>query len=988
MPEVPRAAHPGRVIPDFLLVRAADHVVLGVSWHGFDVVAGPVLRAGAEAILTLTFPPQHIAEQVNDDGPPPWYGLYEHLRSRAAGPSRVAFLFPEGAVLALTAEGLLAAVRGAEVFPAATAIELPWRLVMSPEPAAPGAGVHCAHEPAAGSGDVAVWRTVVGSVDGLVLRSLDEATASTPEANFRPSLDQFARATIHRYSSVSPAPCERLELSSLGGTLTVRADWGAFAWEHHARLGRDVRVRNAWQCRLYPFGHRVEYVQLTERVYLPWSPSVLGLRQTRTIVVTERVRARPDDARLARAFPFGPVEIVEDAVTGLDPVVPVTMRRPAPDAGLLQLLLDQQRTYLAEAEQAALDALYGPGHTMGDFAPASPEEVFETPPGERPPPEVERWRAVQEEIRHLESLLGGAVEDVPLYARLTKGGADHRFSVRLGDGPHVAMPLLLVFDETRAGDGALPEFHTTTDPAALRILDQVWQRSGAGVVAVSGARIDLVGGGGATDVHEVHRLNVVGNAYAGAFAPTLGPVAESMAESWAADVALPAVRALRGGDGRTLVSFADGFLDRGAGEDVVLRLAGDTTIDFVGRSMGSGGLVAPRLAPDAISRAHGLVQSAAVLPDGRFDPGRIMGEGATLLGLRITDLLGVDGLAAPPAITQAFADGRPPEVRMSWTDVPLHSSPPFVSDGTLMRLDVVTGVAEATTTCSLSAFELHLPTAGAELLHLRFSSLTFTHRARQEPHLAVGAVTAEFVGVLGFLQELERKVGLGNATPTISVAPQGIQARYSLPVPPVACGAFALRNIVFAAAVEVPFDGRPVSTTLAFASRAAPFNLSVLMFGGGGYLELAVDSGGLRRLEAALEFGASIAVNFGIASAEVHAMGGVRYLIDGGGVHLTGFLRLGGAVELLGLISVSVELRLELTYDATRNSMVGRATLVVDIDLTFYSESVELDSGEWEFVGGADPASRPMALLADAAPAEHPLDTWRRYRTAFTGATP
>ncbi|WP_189155215.1 hypothetical protein [Lentzea pudingi] len=974
--------------PDFLLVRAADHVVLGVSWHGFDVVAGPALRAGVEAMLTLTFPPQHIAEQVNDDGPPPWYAFTEHLRSRAAGPSRVTFLFHEGAVITLTVEGILAAVRGTPVFSAATAIELPWRLVLSPE-AGSGAEVVCTHEHTAGSFDVAVWRTVVGSANGLVLRSLDEQLAATPEANFRPSLDQFTRSTIHRYSSTAPAACERLELSSLGGTLSVRADWGAFAWEHHARLGRDVRVRNAWKCVLWPFGHRVEYVQLTERVYLPWRPSILGLKQTRTVVLTERVRARPEDARLAHAFPFGAVEIVENAVTGLDPLVPVTMRRPAPDAGLLQLLIDQQRTYLAEAEQAALDVLYGPGHTMRDFAPASPEEVFETPHGEHPPPEVERWRAIRDEIGYLESLLGGAVEEVPLYARLTKGGAEYRFSVRLagtqGD-VHVSMPLLLVFDESRAGDAALGEFHTTTDPEALRILDQEWQRGGAGVVATSGARIDLVGAGSATDVHEVHRLNIVGNGHANVFAPTLGPVAGSQAERWAVDVALPAVRALQGSEGGTLVTYAEGFLDHGAAEDVALRLGGDAAIDFVGRSMGSGGLIAPQLAPDAISRAHGLVQSAAALPGGGFDPEKIMGAGATLLGLPITTLLGTGGLTAPPAITQSFVDGRPPEVRMLWENVELHDSPPFVSEGTTMRLDVVTGVPEASTTCSLSAFELRLPATGPELLRLRFSSLTFTHHARQVPSLSIGPVTASFVGLLGFLQELERKVGLGTAAPTISVTPQGIQARYSLPVPSVSCGAFALRNIVFAAAVEVPFDGRPVSTTLAFASRAAPFNLSVLMFGGGGYLELEVDSGGLRRLEAALEFGASIAVNFGIASAEVHAMGGIRYLMDAAGEpHLTGFLRLGGAVELLGLISVSVELRLELTYDGARNSMVGRATLVVDIDLTFYSASLELDSGDWEFVGGSDPASRPMALLAEAAPVEHPLDTWRRYRGAFAG---
>ena len=153
----------------------------------------------------------------------------------------------------------------------------------------------------------------------------------------------------------------------------------------------------------------------------------------------------------------------------------------------------------------------------------------------------------------------------------------------------------------------------------------------------------------------------------------------------------------------------------------------------------------------------------------------------------------------------------------------------------------------------------------------------------RSPRLEVDGVKAEFLGDLTLLKKLRDAVDLGAAGKLIDVRPSGITVRYSLPIPSIASGAFVMRNMAFTAGIEVPFDGGPVSVLLGFASRVNPFQLGVMMFGGGGYVELALDRDGLQRFEAALEFGAFVAVDFVVASGEVHALGGVRFVLERGG---------------------------------------------------------------------------------------------------------
>jgi hypothetical protein len=69
---------------------------------------------------------------------------------------------------------------------------------------------------------------------------------------------------------------------------------------------------------------------------------------------------------------------------------------------------------------------------------------------------------------------------------------------------------------------------------------------------------------------------------------------------------------------------------------------------------------------------------------------------------------------------------------------------------------------------------------------------------------------------------------------------------------------------------------------------------------------------------------------------------------------LSGFMRLGGSLSVLGLIRVSVEFNLSFTYDETRDKAYGRATLTVEVEVLFFSFSVEL-TVERGFGGSGDP---------------------------------
>ena len=146
-----------------------------------------------------------------------------------------------------------------------------------------------------------------------------------------------------------------------------------------------------------------------------------------------------------------------------------------------------------------------------------------------------------------------------------------------------------------------------------------------------------------------------------------------------------------------------------------------------------------------------------------------------------------------------------------------------------------------------------------------------------------------------------------------------------------------------------------------------------MAFGGGGYFIIDVDPAGVQQLEAGFDFGASLAMDFGVASGEVHVLGGFIYAMKDGNASLDGFLRIGGNVQALGIVSVSIELALDLHYEFSSGKCVGRATLTVEVEITFFSVSVEITC-ERKFAGSSgDPTFAEIM----------PPPAWHVYCEAF-----
>ena len=554
----------------------------------------------------------------------------------------------------------------------------------------------------------------------------------------------------------------------------------------------------------------------------------------------------------------------------------------------------------------------------------------------------------------------------------TKEGARLMLPIRC-DGLRMTTPVLFLHDIHFLENDDFPEFAPLTDQEVLTKIAAAWTGNEARRLPVPGIPVNLVRSGAPepSDVLPVHELTISGRQDGAEFRAVIDE----------AKVALKAVGELAPNlDGMTRVQFDPAYLRDGIADKVALRLPDGLDVDFRKAADKAGGLISPTFTADVLSRLDGPVDARAL-------PGLLPGppdlsaafKDATVLGIPLGSI--VDNVSLPkPLSIVATPDGG---ARMSWKDLVLKSHGPFVVQPgrTKFELTVVRSPAETQTKCRIENFALVLP-PGGDLVRLHFRALTFLQEPGHAPDLDVDGFRFELGGDLGLLKTLQDKVDFGSAAPTIRATPNGMRAGYSLAVPEVAAGMFVMRNIAASVSVEVPFDGQPIVTSLAFASRQNPFNLAVSIFGGGGYLLFEIAEEGIRKLEASLDFGASVAISLGIAKAEVHALGGVRFLLAGDEVKVTGFLRVGGSVDVLGLVSVSVELRVELAYDG--HVLSGRATAVIEIDVTFWSGSIHLDSGEYVFAGAAAVAGPPPTAAIQTS--EPSLDDWQKYRKKFGAA--
>ncbi len=306
----------------------------------------------------------------------------------------------------------------------------------------------------------------------------------------------------------------------------------------------------------------------------------------------------------------------------------------------------------------------------------------------------------------------------------------------------------------------------------------------------------------------------------------------------------------------------------------------------------------------------------------------------------------------------------------------------------------------STTSCTITGLSLRVYASPVHdgddnsdnppIVTIPFKKIGFVTKDGGKPDFDVVLGTIEFGGILRFvriLADLIDSLGLSDP-PALEVTGTGVRSSFSFDVPAVAIGMFALQNIAFSTVLDLTFapseDQPALLLTVSFASRANPFLLTVSFLGGGGYLEIAAASNGLESIEGSLQFGAALVVSFGfVAKGSIEAMGGVVFRYDRSDhvARLTAFLQIRGEVSVLSLISVSVTLLLELSYDFNSQILSGHAEVVVEVSVWFFSQSVSIPY-DWSVkTGNSDPTFAEL-MAPPGLPGERPWDT---YCLAFAG---
>jgi len=1089
--------------------RAEDLLVCELELFGLELGGLPpnrVLKRSSgtsRASLVFHFPPQHVAEEAFSGGLPQEPGL---VATRAALPSRVAFTIPDDALpVPFQLPAILDLVKGCELSvvesadfesPAAstgclgvvftllnvsqrpalsepgpdqTAIELPYRLILSP-PSHLGFS-HATHPAGASTSQrIALWHTRLALQPGEESTEKDAIDRplravwlrqgegprwsptdpklpplSATDGPLRTSMNQRDRAEIVHLSGnprlrlqtgrgIDPKPIatSRLALSSLGAWLTSRGAWdpapGLFSlvgWSHRATQGRDqfVRIENVGCC--FPFGHPSALITETERKFVQAEFPLVRLGDTGERVKTIQFLLVERGSALNVDGIFNP--LTEQAVKSFQ-----TSRRLSAD-GIVgpntwgALIITRKLNHVGSAVRAIQSQLVSRGAVLaidGFFGPLTKGavEAFQNSQGivvngivdsvtwkllvqfsqGRSEPALLHKRMfpkILEPVRtfptpqapeglahtmplHTVELLTLVTPDIKIPKDTRKpfllcredSGAPIWFKLRGVDveGHVVDFPSPLVFiDSTRC-------WHAPTIDAAKKLYDGISGR----VLRTDGASLALAPGSTGDTTFPCEEVVFSARAAVPMPDPAVNPQRPGFwPELVRASVRAPALQIIAAQGNACTIEYDDNFRKNGLGGDnrgeVIAKLTkGSLPLDFGNQGDRAGALLQPNMAIGGLSRQQGPVGGGKLdeVAAGIFDPKNFFaGAQASLFGVFTLEqvlarITGATEKDMPRIVTERTGDRL--KATITWSPVP-QSYPPtnskfVVKENSLVELlttiETNGGTPKSDITARIEQFELHLVPPDS-FIELDFERVQFTAVAGRKPDVDVVLGEIRFVGVLSFVQRLRELIPIDGFSdpPALEVSPSGITSSYSLALPDLAVGVFNLQNLRLGAGFAIPFQAGPLYVRFNFCERHEPFSLTVSMFGGGGFFALVIDPDGVQMLEAALEFGAAVSVDLGVASGGVHVMAGIYFKIEShDGAKLSGYFRLGGNVSVLGLISMSVELYLGLTYEGASGKVAGRAKLTVEIDVFLFSDSVEITC-ERKFGGSAnDPSFRQL----------------------------
>jgi hypothetical protein len=1060
----PELALPRHVIgvlrPEDLLVARFELVNLEIRKCWLSKPRLVRTRPQAAAFIVVHLPPQHVAEKAFEQTPKTdELPRIADMESRIANESRLVFrLQDQVSELPFDLATLLdwrpevfcpvkvpAERLRAEIKPPGeleTDIEFPWRLHISPDACCLWS--HSA-EPVTRGGRTELWHSRLtadptAGLAGPTIRAV-WSDCEPPAPPFRTSLTDADRrlivqATHEKETSPLPVEAHLLALSSLGAWADFFGEWPCIParacnplekWTHVAAMGRDHKVVVERRGFLCPTGHKANYVTETTRELQKITFLIDG-RQRRMCIAFLRQRFYVKVKEPTR--PYGNWDMPHRVVEILDQRTPF-LNNPCEDGG-----------------GSILD---GHGQPWGQkaFWPTVGDQVFQF-----------RLRGVDyagsqqnwlEPLIFVEQSCDDAVVE-PCSSSRPASAACSTTTVPTGKPPDFASSQHL--RDAAASFRSSPRRSINLSGQTVAMAPSL--RKGDTEVAVRQADLSL------TLLSELPTNSCVAGYLAPDSAalklhkdpcePPFWPRVEAI------EASVPAVEAFLGASKSAkwtpLAISCDDTFETFA----LLKTKGDTKAEFQNKTDRSGGGLGPspnishlsrRFGPVGLGDARKAADAASVstvppaaVPAGAPPPGPPQGAdffdvNATLLGtIHLTDIIRelnpADGsVPALLSLLTPYADG-PDFLQQSfvWETTSLKPlelgilafepkpETTFKIDGSFSLWVGQPETANFKMVGSLESFAVRigLTSAGARI---PFNKLTYTAGSDGKTSFAVDLGEVQFLGILAFIDKLaqELKKFLNDAAGVeIDLQPSGLVVW----MPPINLheinfGIIAIRNLNIRSWARLPFSPAPVEFGFSFGRSDAPCELSVGIFGGRAYVLAVLDTatGGLRRFEASFEFGALREISFGPAHGRVYILGGVFYGIASDGttrtVVLKAFVRAGGSVDILGLISAYIDLYIGLRYEdnGTSSFLVGEASLVYGFKIVLISYSVTLRRTERLAGSDTKPSSggsfqfrsESLASLAPGAqgglPAPEtspprfeevmPYEEWSAYWDAFGG---
>jgi len=915
-----------------------------------------------------------------------------------------------------------------EELPNLTAIEAPYRLFMSPSRVA--GWIH-AQRPATLGGRTELWHTRLGvrrqdaqgrwwvdEADGWyrTLRAIwspdyaDDITPATPPKPdpfvTAPKPDPFLTAlkALDRHQLVHlmadakldrtgwplrVARADRFMLSSLGVWMQVRyaaervAPIDLVGWNHTATMGRDQYVRVVRLGYLFPHGHKALLVTVTERKFEKvGGETVAVLRQRQFIEVREPLKSYPAPGQQSspsqgRTFPFIRIRMLTLDTPNLD--------LPTPQPAMLTGLTPDQGFWPYVGGRPFLFHMIGEDHA-GQSAEFSMPLVFLMASSAENPAIVQRvldpdgpgpmkGYADDPQQRNVAGLMGQKVALAP--SRPT--GETILETADLAFGAEMPSP------QTAAGlTNVQPSFYPSVERAGVR------------VPAVQ----HLLGTTTPTVVRYAAVFRALGfnpNGNAGeVFAELLAPLSLEFYSDKTGGLATPYldIRGLSrrwGPVGGNLDAVAKGlfvpadYFRKAANPDDPAQRAKQANLLgslYLGDVVASGpppALKTRFLPPaDRSRRRQKLLHLVSGPPGFQAEPRPPENPNRLWISFHFeTEDLKPD----PLKLFLPWLGDNPNAEGCCRAKLTLHST---LKVG-LRRPGQPAGEAGFSARGVLGNFQLSL----FSLVIVSFREIRFSVRSDNKPEVVVRLTDQDpvrFGGALKFVDELRKflTAEIFDKIPNIAgtASSVGVKVERSLALPNVGIGMFSLSNLHFNFWLELPYVNQPIVFVFAFGSPNDPASLTVGPYGGGFCFVLGIGANGIQKIEAWFLFSGKAALDIGVASGGVCIECGIYFSIarNQAGqqeVKLGGLFRISGHMSVLGVVSVSVEFKLQLEYDASNNKLAGEASLVVKIELLLFTETVTLRVGK-EF-----PGSTMTAMLPDDF--VHLVSTGRPHLTQGTG---